>query len=54
MITNIWDEIRLIRRIKKGLWVNTEHRGWIRPELYNTYLGYGFDPIILKRENHGY
>ena len=50
MITSIWNEIRIVRRMKKGVWLKTKHRGWIRPELYNAYLGYAFDPIIIKEE----
>ena len=50
MITSIWNEIRIVRRIKKGVWLKTKHRGWIRPELYSAYLGYAFDPIIIKEE----
>ena len=50
MITSIWDEIRILRRIKKGIWLKTKHRGWIRPELYNAYLGYAFDCEILIKE----
>jgi hypothetical protein len=30
--------------------VKTLHRGWIRHEIYDAYLGYGFDPIIIKRK----
>ena len=52
MITNVWNEIRTIRRIKKGVWLKTKHRGWIRPGLYSAYLCYAFDPIILKEENY--
>ena len=50
MITSIWNEIRIVRRMKKGVWLKTKHRGWIRLELYNAYLGYAFDPIIIKEE----
>jgi len=46
----ICNEIRIVRRIKKGIWLKTKHRGWIRPELYNAYLGYAFDPVIIKEE----
>lgn len=52
MITNFWNEFKLIRRIKKGKWLKTKYRGWIRPTLYNAYLGYKFDPIILKEETY--
>lgn len=51
MLTNILDEIQIVRRIKKGTWLKAKHRGWIRPEVYNTYIGYSFDPIIIKEEN---
>ena len=52
MVTNIWDEIKFIRKIKGGIWYKTKHRGWIRPEIFKLYLGYSFDPILLKKENY--
>jgi hypothetical protein len=52
MIQNIWDNIKLVRRIKRGNWVKTKHRGWITLECYNTYLGYAFDPVLLKEEGY--
>ena len=51
MITSIFDEIKIVRRIKRGTWLKTKHRGWIKPELYNDYLSYAFDCEILKEEN---
>jgi hypothetical protein len=50
MITNIFNELKIVRRIKRGIWLKTKHRGWIRPELYNEYLSYAFDCEILKEE----
>jgi hypothetical protein len=49
---NILYELKLVRFLKKGLWVKTLHRGWIRHEIYDAYLGYGFDPIIIKTEKY--
>jgi len=50
MIQNIWDNIKLVRRIKRGYWIKTKHRGWITLECYRDYLGYAFDPVLLKEE----
>ena len=50
MITNIWHQIRLVRKFKKGTWVKTKHRGWIELTTYQAYLGYAFDPEYLKHE----
>lgn len=50
MITNIWHQIRLVRKFKKGTWVKTKHRGWIELTAYKAYLGYQFDPEYLKHE----
>ena len=50
MIQNIWDNIKLVRRIKRGHWVKTKHRGWIPLEYYRAYLGYAFDPVLIKEE----
>jgi hypothetical protein len=52
MITNVFDEIKLIRRIKGGYWLKTKHKGWINIELYKAYLGYAFDPVVLKEEKY--
>lgn len=38
------------RKYKKGSWFKTKERGWIRPDAYGFYLGYGFDPIFIKEE----
>jgi|AntDeeMinimDraft_5_1070356.scaffolds.fasta_scaffold04536_9 hypothetical protein len=51
MITSIWNEIRIIRRLKGGSWVKTKERGWIKPEAYNLYISYRFDPVRIKTEN---
>lgn len=52
MINNIIDEIKLIRRLKGGEWVKTHKRGWLRIDHYNEYIGYRFDPIVIKIENY--
>lgn len=48
MLINVFDQIWLIRRIKGGDWIKTQHRGWITFDTYAEYLNYGFDPIGLK------
>jgi len=52
MITNIWNEIKFIRKFKGGVWYKTKHRGWIRPDLFSAYLGYAFDPKLIKEEKY--
>jgi hypothetical protein len=49
---NIFNYIKLVRRLKKGFWVKTTHRGWITYETYEAYLQYDFDPIIIKTEKY--
>lgn len=44
MITNIFDQIGLIRRFKGGEWVKTNKRGWIDMDTYAEYLSFNFDP----------
>jgi len=50
VIQNIWDNIRLVRRIKRGHWVKTKHRGWITVDCYNEYISYAFNPVFIKEE----
>lgn len=50
MINSIFDEMRIVRIIKGGTWYKTKKRGWLRPDHYNSYLGYGFDPEVIKIE----
>lgn len=52
MIQYICDNIKIIRRIKGGNWVKTKRRGWITLGCYVTYLGYSFDPVLLKEESY--
>lgn len=53
MVTyNLIDNVKFIRRWKGGVWFKTLERGWIRPEDYQFYIGYKFDPIFLKEENY--
>jgi hypothetical protein len=54
MIQNIWDNIKLVRRIKRGHWVKTKHRGWITAACYNDYLSYAFDPVFIKVTHNGW
>jgi len=49
-INSIWDEIKIIRKYKRGSWYKTLYRGWLRPEHYFDYITNGYDPIILKEE----
>jgi hypothetical protein len=49
-INSIWDEIKIIRKYKRGSWYKTKYRGWLRPEHYFDYITNGYDPIILKEE----
>ena len=50
MIQNICDNIKIIRRIKRGHWVKIKHRGWITLKCYSDYLGYAFVPVFIKEE----
>lgn len=50
MLQNILDNFKFVRRYKGGVWLKTKERGWLDSATYNTYLGYGFDPIKLKEE----
>jgi hypothetical protein len=48
MITNIFDQIGIVRRFKGGDWFKTKHRGWIDFDTFSDYLSYGFDPVAIK------
>jgi hypothetical protein len=50
MIQNIWDNIKIVRRLKRGHWIKTKERGWITLECYKDYLGHTFDPVFIKEE----
>ncbi len=50
MIQNILNNIKLVRRLKRGYWIKTKERGWITLECYKYYLGYAFNPIFIKEE----
>ena len=50
MIQNILDNIKIVRRLKRGHWIKTKERGWITLGCYIAYLGYVFDPVFLKEE----
>lgn len=52
MITNIFDHIKIVRKVKGGSWVKTKHRGWISNETYMMYLSYGFSPGSIKYEDY--
>ena len=45
---------KFVRRNKGGTWLKTKHRGWIPLETYIIYVGYSFDPIVLKEEKYAY
>lgn len=49
---NIFNYIKLVRRLKKGFWVKTRYRGWMTYKTYENYLEYGFDPNIIKIEKY--
>jgi len=51
MIQNIFDNIKIVRRIKGGYWIKTQKRGWIDFELFNDYLSYAFDPVGIKSQH---
>ena len=52
MIQNLLDEIKLVRRIKGGTWLKTVHRSWITLEVYEDYLSYAFDCIVVYEEKY--
>jgi len=54
MITNIFDQLGIVRRFKGGDWFKTKHRGWINFDTFNEYLSYGFDPIATKYVEYKY
>ncbi len=47
-----FNSIKIVRKLKKGFWLKTKHRGWITIETYKFYIGYGFDPIVIKTEKY--
>lgn len=50
MITNIFYQIKLYRRIRGGVWFKTKHKGWITLDLLQAYYSYAFDPEVLQEE----
>lgn len=44
---------RFYRKYKGGTWVKTKLRGWIRLGAYKIYVGYGFDPKLIRIEKWG-
>jgi hypothetical protein len=44
---------KYFRKKVGGIWIKTKHRGWICGETYMFYIGYKFDPILIKVEDYG-
>jgi hypothetical protein len=38
------------RRLEGGYWVKTKYRGWMDKQTHQTYLKYGWDPIVTEEE----
>jgi hypothetical protein len=46
----IIDNLNIFSWFKKGHWVNTKYRGWLKLEVYYDYLSYNFDPKFIEDE----
>jgi len=47
---SVWDQFKVIRKIKGGLWFKIEKKGWVTYKLFNRYREKSVDCVILKIE----